>query len=928
MADRTVKVTLRAEVQQYLDGMEKAAQKTRETGTEAEKLAQKREAFDMLGKASLAMGAAAAAGLTLAVVRASEFDQAMSNVNAVMQETTENQKALRQAALDFGASSVFTAKESANAIEELGKAGISTSDILSGALAGSLNLASAGELGIARAAEVAATTLQQFGLAGDQASRVADVLAAGAGKAMGSVDDLANGLKFVGPIAASMNISLEETVAVLAMFAQQGIIGEQAGTSLRGMLSSLTSPSKEARKEMERLGITLYDSEGGFLGLENAAGELSKAYTGLTDEQRDASLGILFGNQQITAARVLYKGGAQDVRTWTKAVDDTGYAARVASDRLDNLAGDVEALGGAFDTALITTGSQANDVLRLMTQTLTNVVDLYNDAPEPVKAATLAVGGIAAAAGLAGGAFFLATPRIAAFNAALATMGPTAQRAGAMLSSAAGPLGLAFVAAGAAVAIFAGEQAKAKARTDAFSQTIDVQTGKITDSTRELVKANLSAKRESFFLFGWIERTSIFDVAEKLGLSLDVVTDAAMGNSDALAKLIAELEEYEEIAGGKAVRATEVGYSSLGEYEGAVDAVVGAVTRENQSIDEAQRTTKQKAAADEEAAKSAKAHEDALAALEGKAESTGESIDDLADKIKGFGSATLDVREANRNLEDSYDALTEAINNNGTTLDITTEAGRANESAIDDIVKSTLEAASATAIHTGSQEEAAKVLESGREQLRLLLNQFGITGEAADDYIDKLGLIPSNIDTTMNLIDTDAKSKIAGISDMIAAIPRTVTITATGKRVNFDDLLRPQANGSVLDFYANGGMRENHVAQIAPAGAWRVWAEPETGGEAYIPLAVSKRVRSLEIWRQTGARLGVRGFADGGVVSYASSRYGAGAGGMSVSPVVSLAGATLLMSVDGRQMTAVIQEQIVRTDDQSRTTLALGKKGI
>ena len=76
-----------------------------------------------------------------------------------------------------------------------------------------------------------------------------------------------------------------------------------------------------------------------------------------------------------------------------------------------------------------------------------------------------------------------------------------------------------------------------------------------------------------------------------------------------------------------------------------------------------------------------------------------------------------------------------------------------------------------------------------------------------------------------------------------------------------------KAEGGVVDYYAAGGIREKHVAEIAPAGAWRVWAEPETGGEAYIPLAESKRARSLQIWQETGRRLGVRGYADGAVVA-------------------------------------------------------------
>ena len=146
MADRRVKVTLSAQVNEYLAGMDEAAKKTREMGTQAEKLAQKKQSFDLLGRASLALGVAIAAGLTVAAIKASEFDQAMSNVKATSQETTENLGLLRDAALDAGGDTVYTATEAANAVEELGKAGITTSDILSGALDGSLALAASGQL--------------------------------------------------------------------------------------------------------------------------------------------------------------------------------------------------------------------------------------------------------------------------------------------------------------------------------------------------------------------------------------------------------------------------------------------------------------------------------------------------------------------------------------------------------------------------------------------------------------------------------------------------------------------------------------------------------------------------------------------------------------------------------------------------------------
>ena len=229
------------------------------------------------------------------------------------------------------------------------------------------------------------------------------------------------------------------------------------------------------------------------------------------------------------------------------------------------------------------------------------------------------------------------------------------------------------------------------------------------------------------------------------------------------------------------------------------------------------------------------------------------------------------MREANRGLEEAFDSLTESVAENGSTLDIAEESGRANQAALDGIAKAALEAAAATVEQTGKQEDGNAVIAAGRARLIEMLAQFGITGEAAEAYVDDLGLIPGNVNTAVNLLTAEAKAAIDQFVRDLNNIPgrRDVVINeiwrqtgaprgAVGAAFN--------ANGSVMDFFASGGMRENHVAQIAPAGSWRVWGEPETGGEAYIPLAMSKRTRSLDIWAETGSRLGVPGFANGVVV--------------------------------------------------------------
>src|SRR5690606_29673608 len=267
------------------------------------------------------------------------------------------------------------AREAANAEEELAKAGLATSQIRGGALRGSLDLAASGQLEVARAAEITGITLKQYSLAGSEAGRVADVLSAGANKAVGSVEDLAQGLKFVGPQAAAMGVSLEDTVATLALFADQGIIGEQAGSALRGMLASLTAPSRQAQAALDDLDISLYDSNNRFVGLQSVVAQLNEKLGDADDATRDAALGVIFTNAQLTSAQALVGDAGKKWGEYRDAVDDSGLASRIAADRMDNLAGDVEKLGGAFDTALIKGGTGANEVLRGLVQGATDLVD-------------------------------------------------------------------------------------------------------------------------------------------------------------------------------------------------------------------------------------------------------------------------------------------------------------------------------------------------------------------------------------------------------------------------------------------------------------------------------------------------------------------------------------------------------------------------
>ncbi|MCM3500617.1 phage tail tape measure protein [Microbacterium sp. P26] len=843
MADRSVRVSLILQASGYMSGMDAVAQKTAKTGSEVEKLAQKKDAFNALGTAALGLGTAIGVGIGVAVAKFSEFDQQMSSVQAATHESAENMGILRDAALEAGESTVYSATESAAAIEELAKAGVSTADILSGALGGSLDLAAAGELGVARAAEITSTALNQFGLDGGQAAHVADVLAAGAGKAMGSVDDLANGLKFVGPVAAAMGVSLEETTGVLALFAQQGIIGEQAGTSLRGVLSSLTSPSKEARKEIEALGLTLYDSEGNFLGLENAAGQLSKAYTDMDGASRDASLGIIFGRETVTAATALYKAGAEGVDEWTQAVDDSGYAAETARARLDNLAGDVEALGGAFDTALIQTGSGANDVLREMVQGLSALVDMYNDLPEPVQTATLLIGAGAGAVALASGAALVAIPRFAEFKANVSAAGLSMGR---MALQGAG-VAAALSVVTAAVGVLITKQAEMRSGAEEFASSFDEATGALTGYTRELIAKKLADQ-------------GAFDGAREAGVSQRELTDALYQGGKAYENVMERLHDAHEASGG---------------WNATIGNSINATKDMNVQLTDAQQRYRDMKAAQEgstgalsESERSAQRNKDALAELAGQATSTKVDVNTLADAIRGFGSAQMDTNAAARGFEQALDDLQGSLEQNGSTLDRGVQAGRDNEANLDDLARATLEWSAATVQQTGDQEAANQIVADGRQRLIEMLGQFNITGAEAEAYADKLGLIPENIPTAVTLNTSVAQQQlndfIAGIQNRQAALNvRVNTMISQGA----SDQELAGAVGIGLgnytgNLYDKGKAQQFEAGGIASgiyagrAGGIHKFAEESLPWEAYISPHPAHRQKNLAILDEVGRRLG------------------------------------------------------------------------
>lgn len=881
--------------------------------------------LEKVGKASAVMGGALLLGFGLAAKSSMGFEQELSNLSAATGATSDEMALLRQQALDAGAATSFSASEAAQAQSELAKAGVSTADILGGALEGSLALAAAGSIDLAQAATLSANAMTTFGLKGADVGRIADTIAAGANKSAADVDQIGQALQQTGLVADQFGLSLEETVGVLSLFHQAGLKGSDAGTSMKTMLQRLIPQSDEAKETMESLGIEMFDAQGNFVGIDKAAQQLQQGLSGLTVEQRAAAMQTIFGADAIRAATILYEGGADGVQSWTDKVTDSGYAAEVAEEKLDNLAGDLEGLRGSIETVLIQGGSKANGTLRFLAQQATNTVNAFGELPSGVQSAGVAFAGVAGTAGVLIGGLGTLAPKVSATMNALRGMGGVGNAAANGLGAIGRNAGkLIPLAAGLAVAwqIYANRQAESKARTDELTAAMkqqadgvkgatDAALGKLlSDSNAAGAIEKIGADYEEFVNIieqSGDELDSLWDSfrapeATSLGY-IEVLDRAAEGGSEVaeslqdmvaagdlseqelfqLVKILDQLSDEHDTATDKARRSAaaerDVGEAGAEGADGA-DELTGAMGAQAEATKEATE------ALQEHMDKLRSTYDPLFAYIDGTRDFTDAQNDvkaaemELAEVRGNSESTTLDVLAAEQKLADAHDSvgtsayelnfasieLRDAFENQGLT------AGGARQAMYDWVIQA-----------GGTREEAERLaddLAGVAEEKQNITDTPAIAGVSATGVPattrdlrtvrDAAHNIPPRTTTATTTKDINAaRTALWSVRDAANSIPgsRTVDISVRGAVAALQQFIGiSNARGGIVEF-AGGGMAvqsfagggENHIAQIARPGAMRLWAEPETGGEAYIPLANDwRRPRAVSVLDETASRFGLR----------------------------------------------------------------------
>lgn len=394
---------------------------------------------------ALVGGAGLTAAITQGLKEAGNFESSINQVGAAADATAPQLQQLADLALDLAKKSTFSATEIAQGMLDLAKAGITPEQMGTGTLAASLQLAATEGMALSRAAEVMAEQMGAFGLKADDAASIADALAGASIASTASVEGLAQALSQSAATASLSGASLNDTVASLALLAQNGIKGSDAGTSLKTMFLRLVPSTKEAAGELAKYNISFTRADGSIKSLTEVADILHRTFSGLGEAQRQAALQTIFGTDAFRAAAILTKSGAEGLAQYITATHDKNAAEKLGEARTMGLNGALQRLRNTVQSTFIDKTKEGGSL-----NWITEAVDSVTEGLKRLSGTSPVLFNFTLGIAAAGAA----APYLAAGINAIAGAIPVLIRG---LALATGPLGLALAATGIAAYAFKDE---------------------------------------------------------------------------------------------------------------------------------------------------------------------------------------------------------------------------------------------------------------------------------------------------------------------------------------------------------------------------------------------------------------------------------------------------------------------------------------
>ena len=392
-----------ADTENKLESLEQQAEKTgralQSMPQKGEKLKSMGSKVEGVGKAMLPVSAAIAGVGAASVKVAADFDSAMSQVAAVSGAAGSDFDALRDKAREMGAKTKFSATEAAEAMNYMAMAGWKTQDMLGG-IEGIMNLAAASGEDLATTSDIVTDALTAFGLSAKDSAHFADILAAASSTANTNVAMMGETFKYAAPVAGALGFTAEDTAMAIGLMANAGIKSSQAGTSLRSILTSLSSDFTISGKKIGDVTIATTEADGSMRCLSDILADTREAFSGLSASEQTAAAETLVGKNAMSGFLALMNAAPQDVDKLTGAITNCDGAANAMAEKMqDNLNGQLEKLKSGLSELAIQIGDGLMPLIRGLAEAVTGLVTWLNSLDPTVKTIITTIALVVAAIG-------------------------------------------------------------------------------------------------------------------------------------------------------------------------------------------------------------------------------------------------------------------------------------------------------------------------------------------------------------------------------------------------------------------------------------------------------------------------------------------------------------------------------------------------
>jgi len=865
------------------------------------------DAMQATGRVVLGVSAAIAVGLGISAKAAMDWESAFAGVRKVVDGSPEEISQLESELRGLARTLPAAHEEIAGVAEVAGQLGVRRQDIA----AFTRTAIAMGET-TNMAADEAATSMAQFsnimGIAADQSDRLGStIVALGNNGASTERDIVSMGLRIAGA-GRTVGMTADEVLAVASALSSVGLEADAGGSAISRVLIRI---DKDVRSGADTLatyaavsGMTVEEFSRAWR--EDAAGALTTFVTGLGRTQKaggdvNAVLDRL-GFTEIRVTDALRRAAlAGDLLTdaielGTRAWDANIALQEEAAKRYQTTEARLQIARNQLNDTAIDIGGHLLPVLTDAVEWVGSLAVGFGSLPAPVQEWTAKLGLAALAlTGVVGGVA-TAVPKLQALQKTVVDLRGGQSLLGRALGGTAsiltGPWGLAIAGAVTVLGLWVKAQGDAKKRADEVSATLDQQTGAVTDNTREWALNQLATA-------GAVDR------AKKLGIELNTLVDAAMDPTGEAARELAR--RYDELRAA-AEESSDDTTKAAGSFSIAGDAMkfmsedalaLGNVLRELGIVQGDVAAGQDKVAdriaagvtATEDASDAHDIYNSVLRDGNRLVEDGAAAVDELARALKDLNGPALDAEAAESRYQETLDEVNAAIAEHveeltrqyqatgmsesaarrraeaevaaADKLDLSTETGRRYRAVLRDIATAAMDRANALMRQTGDEDAYRASLEQSRQALADAAMQYGMTEEAAWEYVDSVLAIPDEAAVRATFEAEEAERRMAAFVNHWSGyqIPLSVTMSEAQAVAAIQRVQRRagayvmQAEGGILEFYAGGGLRPMRpVAQVVPPNTWRVVGDHPVADELYVPLDGTAQSRA--IWEEGGRRMG------------------------------------------------------------------------